>query len=164
MPPIIFLDLLFDEHSTIVIAGRIEVIVQAEYVKKSMAESIELVKGMQDVELRSRAFEVIFSHLLEKSSIGDSSQAGMKKILPTHKPTSQSSEATLPGRIGALKVDDFFVVQRGIGEVREELKKRGWHHPVTSLSGPLQSLVQQKVLRREHVKVGSKKSWKYSNY
>ena len=66
-------------------------------------------------------------------------------------------------RILALGGEGFFAAQRTIAEVRSELASHGWHYPLTTLSGRLQSLVQQRSLRRERVKDGRKKVWKYSN-
>jgi hypothetical protein len=70
----------------------------------------------------------------------------------------------LPGRVLSLKTDGFFKSQQTLSAVRDELRRRGWHYPVTSLSGPLQLLVRQRELRREQIKDGNKKIWKYSNY
>jgi hypothetical protein len=67
------------------------------------------------------------------------------------------------GRILALKADGFFASQRTISEIRTELATRGWHYPLTTLSGRLQTLVQERHLRREKVKEGRKKVWRYSN-
>jgi hypothetical protein len=62
-----------------------------------------------------------------------------------------------------LRDEGFFKTQKAIGEVREELKAHGWHYPLTTLSGRLQALVQQRQLRRERGVQGKKKVWKYSN-
>jgi hypothetical protein len=66
-------------------------------------------------------------------------------------------------RILALGADGFFTIQRTISDIRTELATRGWHYPLTTLSGRLQTLVQQRHLRREKVKEGRKKVWQYSN-
>jgi hypothetical protein len=66
-------------------------------------------------------------------------------------------------RILALGGDGFFAAQRTISEIRTELATRGWHYPLTTLSGRLQTLVQQRHLRRERVKEGRKKVWRYSS-
>jgi hypothetical protein len=66
-------------------------------------------------------------------------------------------------RILALREDGFFAAQRTISEIRSELATRGWHYPLTTLSGVLQTLVQRRHLRREKVKDGKKKVWRYSN-
>lgn len=66
-------------------------------------------------------------------------------------------------RILALRDEDFFASQRAMSEIRSALASHGWHYPLTTLSGRLQQLVQQRSLRRERVKDGRKKVWKYSN-
>ena len=73
------------------------------------------------------------------------------------------SESSCSGRMLALRDDGFFAAQRSISDIRMELAKRGWHYPLTTLSGRLQALVQQRELRREKVKDGRKKAWRYSN-
>lgn len=122
------------------------------------------VKAIDDVDLRGRAFEVILAHLLEDGSIAKDNQAQSGKIQKKPPVASAASDSTLPGRILSLKGDGFFNGQQTLSAVRDELRKRGWHYPATSLSGPLQALVRQRELRREQVKDGNKKIWKYSNH
>jgi hypothetical protein len=47
--------------------------------------------------------------------------------------------------------DGFFKKPKTIAEVRAELGNRGHHIAITSLSGPLQKLCQQRALRRHRV-------------
>ena len=77
--------------------------------------------------------------------------------------SSAPNSGSCIGRILAIRGDGFFAAQRTISEVRTELATRGWHYPLTALSGRLQTLVQQRQLRREKVKEGRKKIWRYSN-
>jgi len=46
------------------------------------------------------------------------------------------------GRILAIRSEGFFKTQRSLGEVRESLGSRGWHYPLTTLSGVMQALGQ----------------------
>lgn len=66
------------------------------------------------------------------------------------------------GRVQALGNEGFFGSQRSIAEIKSKLADHGWHYPLTTLSGPLLRLVQQRLLRRERVKDGRKRVWKYS--
>ena len=117
------------------------------------------VADMSEGELKSKAFEVILGHLLS----GPTSATGP----PPKEPKPARREATparsIAGRILVLQDEGFFKAQRTIGEVREELRAHGWHYPLTTLSGRLQALVQQRRLRRERASQGNKKLWKYSN-
>jgi hypothetical protein len=125
------------------------------------------VEKMTDADLRGKAFEVILAHLIEGGGIGAPNQAVSGKNGKSRKEPAAAfapAGSTLPGRIVSLKGDGFFKSQRALSEVQDELRKRGWHYPVTSLSGPMQLLVRQRELRREQVKDGNKKIWKYSNY
>ncbi len=79
-------------------------------------------------------------------------------------PAGRSEQpGTLTGRILAIRSEGFFKTQRSLGEVRESLGSRGWHYPLTTLSGVMQALVRQRELRRERMSVGNKQVWKYSN-
>jgi len=66
----------------------------------------------------------------------------------------------------AVKEDGFFAKPKTISEVKAELANRGHHIPLTSLSGPLQKLCQDKELRRQKAedKGGKKKPFVYSNW
>jgi hypothetical protein len=100
-----------------------------------------------------------------------SQQAGTEAVAQTRKrrrssATARTADATTnscSSRILALGGGGFFDTQRTISEVRGELAARGWHYPLTTLSGRLQTLVQKRSIRREKVKDGSKRVWKYSN-
>lgn len=123
------------------------------------------VAEMPDGELKVKAFEVILTHLLGG---GETSQERSREEVPP--PTGKSkpkkegvSAQSITGRILVLKDEGFFKAQKTIGEVREELKAHGWHYPLTTLSGRMQALVQQRRLRRERATQGNKKIWKYSN-
>ena len=117
------------------------------------------VKDMKDDALKVAAFQTILRKLLDEA---DSPASKALKI--SHKtPTSEAAPDSLPGRILLLKEDDYFEEQRMLGEVREALGTRGWHYPVTTLSGAMQSLVRRRLLRRQQASSGNKKVWKYSN-
>lgn len=125
----------------------------------------QAVVDMPEGDLKLKAFETILKHLLSTLSestredpVADKKPRSIQEIGSVKVPTS------LTERILSLKGKGFFASQRSIAEVRQELKKYGWHYPVTSLSGALQSLVQKGDLRREMVTDGTgKKVWKYSN-
>ena len=121
---------------------------------------------MPEGVLKVKAFETILTHLLS-GDVGKRVQSVSKgKPRPTQKgeavPTAPNS---LTERILSLKGEGFFSSQRSITEIRQELKKNGWHYPVTSMSGPLQRLVQKRELRREQADDGDeeRKGYVYSN-
>jgi len=126
----------------------------------------QAVHGMADGDLKVKAFETILNHLLSGNAGGPAaSVAGADaKASPKQKGTAPKAPKSFGERVLSLKADGFFTEQRSIAEIRQELKKNGWHYPVTSMSGPLQSLVQKKSLRRERVdEKEGRKGWKYSN-
>jgi hypothetical protein len=117
------------------------------------------VQGMEDGPLKIAAFQTILTKLLAEAVPAERVEAKAPKAGTK----TAASPTTLRGRILTLKSEDHFKTQRALSEVREALKSRGWHYPLTTLSGTMQVLVQQGELRRERVAEGGKKVWKYSN-
>ena len=123
------------------------------------------VSGMPEGELKVKAFEVIFNHLLGgKQGTGATTvpEEGEGPRQPPLKTGASSRSAS--GRILVLRDEGFFSTPRSIGEIRAELGAHGWHYPMTSLSGTLMDLVgDRRELRRQRLKEGKKQVWKYSN-
>jgi len=115
------------------------------------------VLDMPDGALKLQAFEVILRELLADNRAGLSATEVAR---PTSAPTPKAP-ASVRDRILVLRAEGFFVSERGLGEIRDELRVRGWPYQLTSLSGPLQSLVQRRELRRAKVSNGKLKSYKY---
>jgi|ERR1700738_1339734 len=130
-------------------------------------EAEKAVSEMADGELKVKAFEVMLKHLLAtKGGSSNGRSTAPAAVLPENaKAAGKRAKIAVSrtGRILTLKNEDYFREQRAIGEVRDELAARGWHYPVTALSGPLQELVQRRDLRRQKMAQGKKKVWKYSN-
>src|SRR5712692_8027695 len=117
------------------------------------------VEGMGEGPLKVAAFQAILGKLLNEL---DSDDAG--RPIPTKAPSHTGKQLdTLNGRVLAIKGEGFFEMQRSLSEVREALGSRGWHYPLTTLSGAMQALVRKRQLRRERVNAGKKKVWKYSD-
>jgi hypothetical protein len=131
----------------------------------------QAVHDMPEGELKIRAFETILTHLLSSGTNGLSSPApsvgervSSLKAPSKEKGTSPQVPRSVGDRVLSLKSDDFFVSQRSLGDIQRELKKNGWHYPLTTLSGPLQSLVRKRQLRREQCSgAEGRKGWRYSN-
>ena len=116
------------------------------------------VEGMADGPLKVAAFQTILGKLLTESHPAE------VQGMPVKASADRSEQpSTLTARILAIRSEGFFKTQRSLGEVRENLGSRGWHYPLTTLSGVMQALVRRRDLRREHVAAGSKQVWKYSN-
>tara|TARA_R110002073_G_scaffold88233_1_gene209489 strand:+ start:25967 stop:26422 length:456 start_codon:yes stop_codon:yes gene_type:complete len=140
-----------------------------------VAEAEAAVKSVKDPELRRVAFEKVLEHLL----IGGpppSAPGGPKKRKRASTPRS-TKRATKTGtsssgkgpkaRLVELIEEGYFKKQRTIAEVKAELANRGHHIPQTSLSGPLQTLTQDRQLRRQKVSTkgpGAKSTYAYSNW
>ena len=123
----------------------------------------QAVANMPDGDMKVKAFEVMLGHLLAGSGATISVAPGTVKKTHSKQRESDAPAKTSSGRILVLKEEEFFQSPKAIGEIQEELKAHGWHYAVTALSGPLQTLVQKRRLRRQKVKQGSKEMYKYTN-
>jgi hypothetical protein len=119
----------------------------------------QAVAGMAEGPLKTAAFQTILAKLLTDADSGEQIERASVKA-PS---ASKRRPGTLTERILAIKSEGFFKLQRSLGDVRAALGTRGWHYPVTTLSGVMQTLVRQRQLRRERATSGSKRVWKYSN-
>jgi hypothetical protein len=133
------------------------------------------VADTSDPELKLKAFEVILTRLLATAEV-ESQATGASKQKPEKKPHGQPRTFVRTLKHGPrgpkalieeLIEDSFFKTQKTIAEVRSELINRAHHIPITSLSGPLQSLTREKKLRRQKAGTGgteSKAGFAYSNW
>ncbi len=117
------------------------------------------VKDMKDGTLKIAAFQTILAKLLQDQDSPKEAPSEQAKV----KPTVRAEPDSLAGRVLAIKSDNYFKEQRTLAEIREALGTRGWHYPLTTLSGTMQGLIRRGGLRRERVASGGKKVWKYSN-
>jgi len=141
-----------------------------EVLGAAVVRAERVVKNLADRALREKAFEVVLTRLLVPELIQEAKWNSTATVRPAGVGLSQATDyfakkdpKTLSQRILALQADGFFGDPKSIGDVREGLKARGWHYPVTTLSGVLQGLIQKRKLRRERVREGRKAGWKYSN-
>jgi hypothetical protein len=129
----------------------------------------EATKSIKDPELRRVAFERVLDDLLScGGSAGDAIRRSLKHVAQP----SGSLEKTPPshgpkGYVRELFREGFFKKPKTIAEVKAELANHGHHIARTSLSGPLQKLCQERILRRQKATAGSKDKkamYKYSNW
>jgi hypothetical protein len=139
-----------------------------------VAEAEASVSAVKDPELRRVAFEKILATLLERGQ--SKSRRPMRPpgrergFSAAQKNGKRSGSATRQGPkryVEELIDDGFFKEQHTIAEVKAELANRGHHIALTSLSGPLQKLTQDRRLRRQKLTTGdsgSKTAFAYSNW
>jgi hypothetical protein len=124
----------------------------------------EAVADMPEGDLKTKAFEVILQHLLSSAASATSHEtASTPRIAAGQSRPAPKKPGTTKSRILLLKDEGFFAVPRALIEVRSELQAHGWILPRTTLSGPLQALVQVRELRRIKESHAKKKVWKYVN-
>jgi hypothetical protein len=138
-----------------------------------VAEAEAAVSAMKDPELRRVAFEKILATLLEQNQNDTRVQHRRSKSQKKGKPSARTqSKVAGHARKGpkayveALIDDGYFKKQRTIAEVKAELVNRGHHIAITSLSGPLQKLTQERRLRRQKLSGNGegKGTFAYSNW
>ena len=139
-----------------------------EHLKKARKVAEQVVADMPPGDMKLKAFEVTLAKLLDGSSLlaGEVVVAVPegRRTPPTQmRRTTAAVPSSLPERLEMVRQEEFFRDLRGLSEVKAELGTRGWHYPVTTLSGAMQSMVQQRKLRRVKGKVGGRTVWKYSN-
>jgi hypothetical protein len=134
-------------------------------------EAEAAVAAVKDPELRRVAFEKILATLLEADTPGQAKTTKKAKAANAPKVTEARPERPASrgpkAKVEELVLEGFFKKQQTIAAVKAELANRGYHIPLTSLSGPLQKLTQEKKLRRQKVTAdgkGSKSTYAYSNW
>jgi len=137
-------------------------------------EAESAVATIKDPDLRRAAFEKILTTLLEqklpihRSVRGQHrSEAPVRPLKNEAKSPTSKQQSGPKAYVEELIADDFFQVQRTIAQVKAELANRGRHIALTSLSGPLQKLTQERRLRRQKVTTngkGTKTIYAYSNW
>ena len=133
------------------------------FIVKLRKQAEKAVAEMPDGELKVKAFEVIFNHLIAGKQAPSGAASSVEEGPPQPPLKATASSRSASGRILVLRDEGFFGTPRTIGEIRGELGAHGWHYPLTSLSGTLMDLVGEKrQLRRQRMKEGKKEVWKYS--
>jgi hypothetical protein len=120
----------------------------------------QAVKGVADPELRRVAFEKILTALLGKPDLAlGSPQTKVTRSTSPRVASKRKTESKARGPkayIRGLIDDGFFSKPKSLPQLKAELENRGHHIAVTSLSGPLQALCQDKLLRRQKTKAPGK--------
>lgn len=131
-----------------------------------VTQAEDATKAIKDPELRRVAFERVLDDLLAGGDGATQSQARLTKSTKraARTPAKAKTNRGPKGYIRELFDDDFFKKPKTISQVKAELANRGHHIALTSLSGPLQSLCQDRVLRRHKAKAGDKGSKVAYNY
>ncbi len=139
---------------------------QSKPYAELVTQAEEATKAIKDPELRRVAFERVLDDLL--SGGGTTSQSGARAQKAVGRSTR---DAARPKRNSGPKAyvrelidDGFFKKPKTIAEVKAELGNRGHHIALTSLSGPLQSLCQDRLLRRHRAKSDDKPTKTTFNY
>ena len=86
--------------------------------------------------------------VLKELKIGGASARGTAAATTPKPRKTKGARVTVPSLLDDLIHDKFFAKPKGMGEVRDRLADLGHHYPLTSLSGPLQSHIRAKRLRR----------------
>jgi hypothetical protein len=128
-----------------------------------VAEAEKAVVGIKDAELRRVAFERVLDDLM--STARPSARVSKPQRSGSERSSAPAKKARGPKAYVRRLVDDgFFKKPKTISEVKAELANQGHHIVLTSLSGPLQQLCKDRVLRRHKSKAGPKDKKAAYNY
>jgi hypothetical protein len=123
--------------------------------RELVVEAEQSVQGVKDPELRRIAFQKVLEELL------GARPSSIKKAYVQGTRTDRKTSAGGPrAYLREMINDGFFKKPKAISDVKAELENRGHHIPITSLSGPLQTLCKKKELRRQR----TDGRWVYSNW
>jgi hypothetical protein len=133
-----------------------------------VAKAEEAVSGIKDTELKRVAFEKVLDDLLSEEAEPSPRSPTKRELSQDRKRGVGSKRAPKAGGPKAyiieLLSEGFFKKVKTMGEVKAELDNRGHHIPYTSLSGPLQTLCQDRKLRRQKIDHAGKKTFGYSTW
>jgi len=137
-----------------------------------VADAEKAVQAVKDPELKRIAFQKVLDDLLSGGSgAGDRghSQESARAPKRSKQPSARRALKVAPSGprayIREMHGEGFFKKPKTITDVKVELENRGHHIPMTSLSGPLQALCKEKLLRRQRTDgKGNKKTFTYSNW
>lgn len=139
----------------------------SEIVKQ--AESA--VASIKDGDLKTIAFGKILDTLLGQGGNPkerDQGSSHKHEVERKRRKTSAAEPARKKGGpkgyVEELIEEDFFKTPKTLAAIRAELGNRGHHIPVTSLSRPMMLLCQDRQLRRQKAKDGTKQVFTYSNW
>ncbi len=127
-----------------------------------------IVKNLSDLpeDYRRAAFEIILAHSLSSPA----SQAGQYapvrgKLQPSQIPSEppRTKKRLLPDRIMELVPDGFFKEPKSVGEIKAELKNRGYAYSDATIGMALLSLTRRRDLRRLLEKKGDRTQYLYTN-
>lgn len=120
-----------------------------------VTEAEAAVKSVKDPELKRVAFQKVLDDLLTAGSRPEGRRAGRGRA--TENRRNARARGGPQAYVREMIDDGFFKKPKTIAQVKAELENRGHHIPLTSLSGPLQKLCQQRALRRQRSKGDGKK-------
>jgi hypothetical protein len=128
-------------------------------------EAEKAVAEMPDGELKLKAFEVILNHLIASGLTPPKMERGGNQQKPTGEQPNQDDvpARSVAGRLMVLREEGFFKNPKALAEIREELQAHGWHYPNATIAPMLIKLCQKQTLRRQRMKEGEARPWKYFN-
>jgi hypothetical protein len=128
-----------------------------------VASAEAAVKSVKDPELKRVAFQKILEDLLSSATNVKTGKDVRRQ--PRRRLNSRESRGGPRAYIKGMADDGFFKKPKTIAQVKAELENRGHHIPITSLSGPLQKLCQNKILRRQKTREeGNKQVFAYADW
>lgn len=121
---------------------------EKETIIKKIREALAIVNKVPELTTDNlqfpyhvAAFEVVLKYLLEQETKKLKSQPA--------KIEEKASGETISQRVMELSMDDFYKIPKSAPETRDELKNRGYHHSLVSVSVALLTLVRKKKIKKD---------------
>lgn len=132
-----------------------------------VAQAEKAVDAVKDPDLKRIAFQKILDDLLSQGGTNKSVKPRARKTRTrqgAEKPKARAKSGP-KAYVTELIEEGFFEKPKTMAQVKAELENLGHHIPITSLSGPLQTLCKERTLRRQKVKAsGNKETFAYSEW
>jgi hypothetical protein len=136
----------------------------AEEIARLVEKAEAAVKAIHNPELQKVAFSKVLDSMLGPAAPTPAATNATSRTKSQPATPRKRSKSGPSAYLEELHADGFFQRPVGLGDVRQELRNRGHHIPVTTLSGPMQTLCKRKVLRRQKSLVNGKEAFVYSNW
>jgi hypothetical protein len=127
-----------------------------------VVQAEEAVAGVKDPDLKRIAFQKILDSLIPVETSEPKTRPAGRLASNSGTGSKGPTKGGPKAYVQELVADNFFKNPKTISEVKSELENSGHHIATTSLSGPLQTLCQQKTLRRK--KHPTSGAFNYSNW
>ncbi len=143
--------------------------IEVDGIKEAFKRAEAATAEIKDQRLRKIAFEKLVDRILSGPPLPPVTgrRKGSQSPRKIERPNSKGQQKSGPmSWLRDLVEEDFFKQQRTVGEIRSKLGERGHFLDPHDISGQLEKLMDERLLRRKKVSKGkgTRQVWAYSNW